>query len=186
MVRKKVRIVDFMRGFDPLNHGRVMREQFERGVSTAKIDLTPTEVRTVADMFKTPLQNTVDYKKFCDTIAEIDYQYNLEKAPLLVPLQHFPSEDGPHNHLNFEERTIVSQTLQKLARSADVVSNLSSPLKDFDRNQLGIVNRNQLIRALAMRNLHNSISSREFEVLCKCFGVDIGRIVLTNKIGIQV
>ncbi|XP_055617008.1 uncharacterized protein LOC129762603 [Toxorhynchites rutilus septentrionalis] len=174
VIRKKVRIVDFMRGFDSLNHARITRDQFERGLATAKIELTSTEVRTVADMFRTPLQDTVDYRKFCDTIAEIDYQCNLEKAPLLVPLQHFTSEDGPHNHLNFEERTIVSRTLQKLARYADVVSNLSSPLKDFDRNQLGIVNKNQLIRALAMRDLHTAISSREFEVLCKCFGVNIG------------
>lgn len=169
-----------MRGFDPLNHFRITKDQFERGLSTASIDLTPTEVCTLANIFKTPLLDTIDYKRFCDTIAEVDYQCNLEKAPLLVPLQHFPSEDGPHNHLNFEERTIASRTLQKLARHADVVSNLSSLLQDFDRNRRGLVNRNQLIRALATRDLHTAISSREFEVLCKCFCVEKGKFSFIN------
>uniref|UniRef100_A0A1Q3FT57 Uncharacterized protein n=1 Tax=Culex tarsalis TaxID=7177 RepID=A0A1Q3FT57_CULTA len=174
VVRRRLRIVDYMRGFDPLNHHRITCDQFRRGLATASIDLTPTEVCTLARIFKTPLQETVDYKRFCDTVAEVDYQCNLEKAPRLVPLRHFPSEDGPHNHLNFEERTIVSKALQRLARQADVVSNLSAPLQDFDRNHLGVVNRNQLIRAMATRELHNAVSSREFEVLCKCFAVEIG------------
>ncbi|XP_058467684.1 uncharacterized protein LOC131440430 [Malaya genurostris] len=173
-VRRKLRIIDCMRGFDPLNHFCITKEQFERGLSTASINLTPTEVCTLTKMFKTPLRNTIDYKRFCDTIAEVDYQCNLEKAPLLVPLQHVPTEDGLHNHLNFEERTIASRTLQKLARYADVVSNLKPIFEDFDRNRLGVVNRNQLIRAMATRDLHTRISSREFEVLCKCFGVEIG------------
>ncbi|XP_039441985.1 uncharacterized protein LOC120422565 [Culex pipiens pallens] len=176
VVRRRLRIVDYMRGFDPLNHHRITCDQFRRGLATASIDLSPTEVRTLARIFQTPLHHdTVDYKRFCDTVAEVDYQCNLEKAPRLVPLRHFPSEDGPHNHLNFEERTIVSKALQRLARQADVVSNLSAPLRDFDRNHLGVVNRNQLIRAMATRGeLHNAVSSREFELLCKCFGVEIG------------
>ncbi|XP_058811416.1 uncharacterized protein LOC131676318 [Topomyia yanbarensis] len=174
VVRRKLRIIDPMRGFDPLNHFRITKEQFERGLSTASFDLTPTEVHTLAMIFKTPLQNTIDYKRFGDTVAEVDYQCDLEKAPMLVPLQHVSTEDGPHNHLNFEERTIASRSLQKLARYADVVSNLRSLFQDFDRNRIGVINRNQLIRALAVRDLHTAISSREFEVLCKCFGVEIG------------
>ncbi|XP_055548215.1 uncharacterized protein LOC129731876 [Wyeomyia smithii] len=173
-VRQKLRIADFMRGFDPLNHFRITVDQFERGLSIASIILTPTEVATLAKTFKTPLGETIDYKRFCDTVAEVDYQCQLEKSPLLVPLQHFPSEDGPHNHLSFEERVIFSQTLQKLAHSADVVSNLRPLFQDFDRQRLGVVNRNQLIRSFAARDLHTAISSREFEVLCKGFAVQIG------------
>ncbi|XP_053698584.1 uncharacterized protein LOC128745534 [Sabethes cyaneus] len=174
VVRRKLRIIDSMRGFDLLSHFRITADQFERGLSSASIDLAPTEVCTLIKTFKTPLCETVDYKRFCDTVAEVDYQCHLEKAPLLVPLQHFPSEDGPHNHLNFEERTILSQTLQKLACLADCVSNLRSLFQDFDRQRLGVVNRNQLIRSFAARDLHTTISSREFEVLCKCCGFKSG------------
>ena len=55
------------------------------------------------------------------------------------------------------------------------LSNLGSLLKDFDRQQIGHVGRNQLLRAFATRDLHTRISSREFETLCKYFAVEVGK-----------
>uniref|UniRef100_A0A182JYI6 EF-hand domain-containing protein n=1 Tax=Anopheles christyi TaxID=43041 RepID=A0A182JYI6_9DIPT len=174
-VRRRLRLVDFMEGFDPLNHRRISDVQFCRGLATASIQLTPNEMQLICEYFRTPTCQTVDYKRFCDTIAEVDYQPYLEKAPLLVPCSHFPSDEQPVNFLNFNERTILSKVLQKLARHVDIVSNLGSLLKDFDRQNIGHVGRNQLMRALATRDLHTHISSREFETLCKYFAVEVGK-----------
>uniref|UniRef100_A0A182N4N9 MICOS complex subunit MIC60 n=1 Tax=Anopheles dirus TaxID=7168 RepID=A0A182N4N9_9DIPT len=174
-VRRRLRLIDFMQGFDPLNHHRISDVQFCRGLATASVQLTPTEMQLLCDYFRTPTCETVDYKRFCDTIAEVDYQPNLEKAPLLVPCSHFPADEQPANFLNFNERTIVSKALQKLARHADIVSNIGSLLKDFDSQNVGHVGRNQLMRALATRDLHTRISTREFDALCKYFAVEIGR-----------
>lgn len=46
--------------------------------------------------------------------------------------------------------------------------------KDYDRTNCGTLNTNQFLRALATRGLHNAISSREFELVCKCFGIERG------------
>ncbi|XP_053670075.1 uncharacterized protein LOC128720430 [Anopheles nili] len=173
-VRRRLRLVDFMQGFDPLNHHRITEDQFCRGLSTASVQLTPTEMQLLCNNFRTPASQTVEYKQFCDTIAEVDYQPYLDRAPLLVPCRHFPADEQAENFLNFNERTIVSKALQKLARHANIVSNIGSILKDFDRQNVGRVGRNQFLRALAMRDLHTRISSREFETLCKYFAVEIG------------
>lgn len=77
--------------------------------------------------FRSPLRkNYVDYKRFCDTVEEVFHQSNLERAPLIIPLQHIPSYDDSNNFLNFDERKMVSGALNKLARYPDQVSNLSS------------------------------------------------------------
>ena len=76
--------------------------------------------------FKSPLRpNYIDYKLFCKTIEEAFYQPCLERSPLVVPLQHLPSSDGPTNFLNFEERTSVSKALEVLAKHY-LKSNLKS------------------------------------------------------------
>lgn len=126
--------------------------------------------------FKTPFRKGyIDYKIFCKVIEEVSYQENLEKAPLLVPLQHFPSTDCDNCFLNFEERVIVSKALKKLATKPDHISNLSSIFQDFDRQNCGTITNNQFLRALTLRDLKNLISSREFDTICKCFGVERGK-----------
>lgn len=114
----------------------------------------------------------VEYRRFCDTIEEAFSQRQLEKAPLLTPLQHIPSCDDEHNFLNFEERTIVSHALQKLARQ--VHPNLLELFEDYDREKIGRVNHCQFLRALSTRNLHTLLSSREVDVVFKCFSVRCG------------
>lgn len=59
-------------------------------------------------------------------VDEVGYQIGMERAPLIVPLQHITSSDGPTNFLNFEERTITSKALETLAKYPDQVSNLRS------------------------------------------------------------
>lgn len=64
----------------------------------------------------------------------------------------------------------------KLARKPDEVSNLSSVFKDFDRENCGTIRKNQFLRALTVREMHYMISSREFDVIFKCFGVQRGKV----------
>lgn len=94
--------------------------------------LLRTKLKTISFRFRSPLRkNYVDYKRFCDTVEEVFYQANLEKAPLIVPLQHIPSNDDQNNFLNFDERQLVSVALDKLAKYPDQVANLSSLFEVF-------------------------------------------------------
>lgn len=80
--------------------------------------------------FRSPIRkNYVDYKRFCDSVEEAFCQANLERAPLIVPLQHIPFDDDHNNFLNFDERQLVSKALTKLAKYPDQVANLSALFK---------------------------------------------------------
>lgn len=81
------------------------------------------------------------------------------------------------NFLNFDQRIIVSKALEKLSKYPDQVSNLLSIFQDYDRVNCGTVSENNFLRALTVRDLNNLISKREFEVICKCFGVERGKIL---------
>lgn len=121
--------------------------------------------------FKSPIrEENIDYKRFCKIIEETFYQPCLERGPLIVPLQHYPSEDSPFNFLNFDERTVVSKALQKLAYYPDQVTNIKSIFHDFDRVNCGSISQDSFLKGFTLRGLHNIVSSHEFEVICKCFG----------------
>lgn len=68
----------------------------------------------------------VDYKRFSNVVEESFTQQCLERAPLLVPLQHVPSRDCERYFLNFDERKMVAIALQKLANKPDLQTNIMS------------------------------------------------------------
>lgn len=61
----------------------------------------------------------VDYVTFVRTIDEAFTQAELERAPLIIPIPHYPSEANPRSFLNFEERHKVAVALEKLASVGD-------------------------------------------------------------------
>lgn len=174
-VRKRINIDQFMVGYDPINHQKITCSEFKRGLINANIILTENEMNIVCNVFRSILTpNHVDYKRFCDVIEEAFSQKRLERAPLITPLQHFPSEDSPENFLNFEERCVISQILQKLSPFIDTIMNLSELFANYDKTNCGTISEHQLLKVLTMRELHTLISSREMAVLHKCFGKNRG------------
>lgn len=71
----------------------------------------------------------VDYKRFSDVIEESFTQACLERAPLVVPMQHIPTQDCERNFLNFDERLCLSIAMQKLSKKPDLQMNLMSVFK---------------------------------------------------------
>lgn len=128
--------------------------------------------------FRSPKRGCcVLYRNFCKALDEIFIQVETtagDRVVTAVPLMHLANLDCVECFLNFEERTVCSQALMKLARKPDEISNLSAVFKDFDRENCGTIRRNQFLRALTVREMHYMISSREFDVICKCFGVQRG------------
>lgn len=182
VVRKRLRIYDFMKGFDRLNHTCIPETDFRRGLATASIDLTEHEVDLLCDVFKSPLRKCyIDYKRFCEQVDQAFYQTCLERAPLIVPLQHYPHEDNECNFLNFEERTSVSLALQRLAKYPDRISNLHEIFTDYDTTNCGTINKDQFQRALSTRGLRNVVSTREFDIITKCFAYERGKMMVNQK-----
>lgn len=127
VVRNRIRIVDFMNGYDRHREMCIIEENFRRGLNAAGIFINLSEIDLLCDVFKSPLRNGyVDYKRFCDIVEEAFYQPSFDREPIIVPLQHFSSDDGAINFLNFEQRIIVSNALESLSKHRDQISNLSS------------------------------------------------------------
>lgn len=71
----------------------------------------------------------MDYVSFVRTLEEAFTINDLERAPTIVPVPHYPSEADPRNFLNFNERQTVAVALEKLALAPE--SNLSEVLSVY-------------------------------------------------------
>ncbi|KAJ8916967.1 hypothetical protein NQ315_008367 [Exocentrus adspersus] len=175
VVRERIRVLDFLQGFDRCNEQVINRENFKRGLSVCKFDLTENEIETLMDVFASPMRREcIDYKRFANAVEEAFTQNCLERAPLIVPIQHVPTRDCEKNFLNFDERRILSVALQKLAKKPDLQMNLASVLQDFDKTNCGTVSTMNFLQALTLRGMNNLISSQEFDTICKCFSFERG------------
>ncbi|XP_072384086.1 uncharacterized protein [Diabrotica undecimpunctata] len=175
VVRERIRIMEFLKDFDRLNSLVISEDDFKRGLSMCRLELTDNEIDTLLEVFASPMRKgCVDYKRFCEVVEESFTQQCLERAPLIVPIQHVPTRDCEKNFLNFDERIKVSVALQKLARKPDLQMNLSSVLSDFDKTNCGTVSQRAFLKALTLRGMDRLISRNEFDVICKCFSFQRG------------
>lgn len=92
-----------------------------------------------------------------------------------VPLKHLANLDCNDCFLTFDERTQCSQGLMKLARKPDEISNLKEICQDYDRERCGSIRQNQLLKALTVREMNHMVSPREFDAICKAFGIRRGK-----------
>ncbi|XP_050306314.1 uncharacterized protein LOC126743325 [Anthonomus grandis grandis] len=175
VVRERIRVLEFLRDFDKCNEQVISRINFHRALITCGFDLTCNEVETLMDVFASPLRREcIDYQRFANVVEEAFTQSCLERAPLIVPIQHVPTKDCEKNFLNFDERLVLGVAMQKLSKKPDLQMNLSSVLKDFDKTNCGTVSRTHFLKALTLRGMYNLISNKEFDVICKCFGFERG------------
>ncbi|XP_067010369.2 uncharacterized protein [Anabrus simplex] len=178
VVRERIRVLEFLRDFDRHNEECISREDFCRGLGVCRFDLTPVEVETVMDVFASPMRKEkVDYRRFSEAVEEAFTQACLERAPLIVPLQHLPSRDNDLNFLNFEERAIVNTGMQKLNKKLDRSLNISLllyVLQEYDPCNVGSVSRDQFCKVLTTQGLAQMLSGRELETIEKCFAVERG------------
>lgn len=83
-------------------------------------------------------QECVDYRRFAEVVEEAFTQSCLERAPLIVPIQHVPTKDCEKNFLNFDERLVLGVAMQKLSKKPDLQMNLSSVLRVSETRLLTI------------------------------------------------
>nr|CAD7461961.1 unnamed protein product [Timema tahoe] len=177
VVCRGIRVIEFLEQFDPHNQYCVSREDFSRGLDNCCLQLTPTEMETLMSIFASPMRRDyVDYRRFCETVEEAVTQACLERAPLIVPLQHIPTRDTDRNFLNFEERQLVSVGLQKLvsAMGTKRTGDLLPLFQDHDRAKCGTVPKGSLLQVLSIGGLQDALSGREIEVVAKCFALERG------------
>ncbi|XP_057325404.1 uncharacterized protein LOC130667663 [Microplitis mediator] len=171
VIRERVTVIDVLRQYDPRNEQVITINNFIRGLDQLKCNLNRHEINTLINYFKSPLRSEyVDYVRFSNVIEEAITIGFLEKSPLLFPLQHIPSEACPQSFLNYDQRLIISRVLDKLITV--YCPNLDEIFKDFDKCNTGTVNKEQLMRALSVRNMLTLLNQTEIDTLYKCFTIE--------------
>ncbi|XP_014603469.1 PREDICTED: uncharacterized protein LOC106786514 [Polistes canadensis] len=171
VVRERIKVSEFLKQYDTHNELNITMADFVRGLDQLRCNLSSTEVDTIAKIFKSPMKpGFVDYARFAECVEEAVAMGSLERAPLIVPIQHIPSEASSRTFLNFDERYILSQSMDKLCTIKQ--TNLEELFADYDKENVGTVTKNCLMRALSIRGMLNLISSRELDVIYKCFSIE--------------
>ncbi|KZC06769.1 hypothetical protein WN55_07542 [Dufourea novaeangliae] len=173
VVRGRVKVIEFMRQYDLHKEFVIKKTEFLRGLDQLRCNLTCTEMATLINVFRSPFRpDYVDYVKFGDAVEEAVATGGLEREPLLTPVQHVPPEASPKTFLNFDERRMVTIAMDKLSTIQQ--PNLEELFQDYDRENIGTVSKECLIKALSVRRMLQLISIRELDTVHKCFSIERG------------
>ena len=81
--KERVRVLEFIRDYDKLRSGRVLKTSFRRALDLCRFELKESELSILEDKYLSPGNpDFVDYLKFCDDVESIFTFKELEKAPL--------------------------------------------------------------------------------------------------------
>jgi len=176
VVKEAVRVYEFMKDYDKLRTGRMLKTSFPRALDLCALGLNYSEITTVMEWYSSPdHEGYVDYYRFCDDVESCFTQKGLEMNPTLVPT---PFKPDPN--LNIikdlpEGEEMVEAVLHRLADRVRIRRIQLFPLfEDYDRVHNGTVSRSQLHRVLSELELGSLVSAREFHVLYEKFDIVIG------------
>lgn len=174
--KERMRIYEFMRDYDKLRTGRVLVTNFERSLDLAGLELKESEIKILADAFRSYGQpRFVDYLRFQDEIESIFTEKGLEKNPLAQPVQFTPPVEWQQNELSEEAEIVFKMAMERVAEHVRKTRTQLFPLfEDYDRVHNGSVSRFQFHRVLSELELGSLLSEQEFRVIFSKFKVRIG------------
>lgn len=176
VVKERIRILEFMRDYDKLRSGRILKTCFARALDLCQLGLTKKEVAVLTEVYTSPQDaDYVDYVAFSDYIESIFTLKHLEKNPLVEPIQYRPPLGSDLNQLAPDAQIMFEQVMHRLADRVRQRRIQMFPLfEDYDRIHNGTVSRTQFNRVLSELDLGSLVSSREFTALYQKFDVLIG------------
>lgn len=134
-----------------------------------KNDSAHDQRTTIKPMFITEYSYNVTNSRY--TLVILD----LEKNPLVEPVQYRPVQGSDLNKLAQDANEMFEKVMHRLADRVRQRRIQMFPLfEDYDRIHNGTVSRSQFRRVLSELDLGSMVSSREFTVLYRKFDVLIG------------
>ncbi|XP_062506736.1 uncharacterized protein LOC134183259 [Corticium candelabrum] len=174
--RERIRVLEFMRDYDKLRTGRMLKTAFPRALDLCSFLLTPSEVEALITKYEYPDDPSyVEYLKFSNDMEATFTTKDLEKMPLLEVQPFVPPVAVNQNVLTREDETMLDFTMHRLAERVRVRSIQTIPLfEDYDKVHIGSVSRSQFHRVLSELELSSLVSTHEFKVIYKRFNVQVG------------
>ncbi|KAA3674765.1 uncharacterized protein DEA37_0006198 [Paragonimus westermani] len=113
--RRRIRLSDWFRDHDKLNHGYMPRATFRRCLGVLPLTLGETALSMIEDCYKGPQPESIDWRKFCAEIEHVFQTPNLEKDPLIEPDVYLPDSIVAQNHLSVEDAKVADSAIVKIA-----------------------------------------------------------------------
>ncbi|CAI9726336.1 Hypothetical predicted protein [Octopus vulgaris] len=174
--KERFRLIDYMKDYDKLNSGRIIKSNFQRALGLSPLNLSGSEITLLESRFESPSNpGSVDYRKFCDEIESVFTTANLDKSPLKEVEQYRPKQEWETNILKEEEESEFMKAMTRIAEKVRQVRLQLFPLmEDYDKNNIGSLSRSQFRRVLVELELGSYFTERELEIICKKFKVRVG------------
>lgn len=81
--KRRIRLLEFFEGFDPLRHGTVTIQKFRTVIGQCNIPITKEQIDSIIEKFSVPNTNDLfNYRDFCKEINRVFGPTELEKKPL--------------------------------------------------------------------------------------------------------
>eukprot|EP00795_Rhopilema_esculentum_P008232 gene8232-14169_t len=185
VVKERIRVEEFMRDYDKLRTGRLLKSVFPRAIDLCQLGLVKSEVEDLMTFYESlNYPDYVDYTQFCDDVESVFTVKGLEKNPLYDVKQFRPPPDSENNKLAENAENMLETVMHRLADRVRIRRIQIFPLfEDYDRVHNGSVSRSQFHRVLSELELGSLVSAREFDVLYKKFDIMIGGKHDFNYIG---
>lgn len=174
--RERMRVLEFMRDYDKLRSGRMLKTSFRRALDLCRFELRESEVSILEDRYQSMQdRDYVDYLKFCDEVESIFTTKELEKQPLEEVRPFRAPEEWEMNSLSQDEQAKFKACMYRLSEKVRKHQMQLFPLfEDFDRVHNGTLSRSQFRRVLTELELGGLVSQQDYELLWKQFDVKIG------------
>ncbi|CAH8590233.1 unnamed protein product [Schistosoma turkestanicum] len=181
--RRSLRLSDWFRDHDKLNHGYLHRITFRRCLGVLNLKINETNLNILEDRYKGPLPDTVDWRAFVSDVETIFQTPNLEKDPLYEPGHYKPDTPVSQNHLTPELAYSANQAISKIAAKVKERRILLLTLfNDFDETHRLTVNQSQFRRVLTTLGLGDLLTEREWTALYCKYRHQVG---LANNVNYQ-
>ncbi|CAH8876217.1 unnamed protein product [Trichobilharzia szidati] len=167
--RRRLRLSDWFRDHDKLNHGYLPRITFRRCLGVLNLQIGETNLSVLEDRYKGPLPETIDWRAFVADIETIFQTPNLEKDPLIEPGVYRPDSPVAQNYLTAELAKTAAEAIVKIqARVRERRLQLATLFGDFDQTHRMTVSQSQFRRVLMTLGLGDLLTEREWTALyCK-------------------
>lgn len=174
--KQRVRVHEFMKDYDKLHSGRMLKTSFRRALNLARLDLLESEIAMLEDKYQSGQDvDYIDYLRFCQEVESIFTKDNLEKTPLEEVEQFKPDEGWKVCELTEQEGELISKCLLRLAEKVYKNRMQLYPLfEDYDKVHNGAVSQSQFRRVLMELELAPLANDTDIQLICKKYQVQIG------------
>ncbi|CAH8602990.1 unnamed protein product [Dicrocoelium dendriticum] len=173
--RRRIRLSDWFRDHDNLNHGYMPRTTFRRCIGVLPLTVGETEMSSIEDRFGGPKPGTIDWRRFCAEIERIFQTPSLETNPQLEPDTYVPDSTVAQNILSVDVAKAADSALVKIAdRVRQRRLQLLPLFHDFDETHRLTVSHSQFRRVLRTLDLTDTLTEWEWSCLYRKYRHRLG------------